>query len=139
MMTEKFTKLNHITIMSALIVMLSGGIYLNTLNAGYVWDDRAAIVNNDDIHSQTSIREIFNHDFWGQDIQLGDSHKSYRPVTVLSFRFNYLIFGLNNMGFHLGNIIIYMLCCLSYYRLLIKLTTLEGMIYVQQYCIMKCS
>ena len=28
------------------------------------------------------------HDFWGQNIDRDDSHKSYRPLTVLSFRLN---------------------------------------------------
>ena len=33
---------------------------------------------------------VWTHDFWGQDIRKPDSHKSYRPITTLSFRANYL-------------------------------------------------
>jgi hypothetical protein len=31
--------------------------------------------------------DVFLHDFWGDDIQSNVSHKSYRPLTVLTFRF----------------------------------------------------
>jgi hypothetical protein len=34
---------------------------------------------------------MWKNDFWGQDITKEDSHKSYRPLTVLTFRLNYLI------------------------------------------------
>ena len=32
------------------------------------------------------------------------SHKSYRPLTVLTFRLTHSIFGLNPIPFHIGNI-----------------------------------
>ena len=47
----------------------------HVLPVGYVWDDRAAIVNNADVHGTTSLLELLQHDFWGQDITLKDSHK----------------------------------------------------------------
>ena len=47
----------------------------HVLPVGYVWDDRAAIVSNADVHGTTSLLELLQHDFWGQDITLKDSHK----------------------------------------------------------------
>ncbi len=42
-----------------------------------------------------------------------DSHKSYRPITVLTFRWNALLSGLNPFAFHLTNAILHgLVCCL---------------------------
>ena len=35
------------------------------------------------------------------------SHKSYRPLTVLTFRLTHAIFGLNPVPFHIGNLILH--------------------------------
>ena len=51
-------------------------------------DDRAAIVSNDDVSGARSPIEAFRHDFWGERMDSNKSHKSYRPITVLSFRAN---------------------------------------------------
>lgn len=59
----------------------------------------------------------FHHDFWGQDIKLMDSHKSYRPVTTLTYRLNYIIHGLNAYGYHLLNVIIYAVTVLCVYQM----------------------
>lgn len=82
-------------------------LYANTLSGGYVWDDRAAIIGNKDVTQQRSLSELFVNDFWGQDILHNWSHKSYRPVTTLSFRANHAIHGLNAAGYHFTNVIIY--------------------------------
>lgn len=35
------------------------------------------------------------------------SHKSYRPVTVATFKLNNLIGGMEPWGFHIGNVVIH--------------------------------
>jgi hypothetical protein len=146
----------------ALLMLLSFGLFLfgitlysNTWNGGYVWDDRAAIVQNPDVHSSftpitnskqqlpvqqlsdddllveennnnnnqnilqsPSSFDLFFHDFWGQDITLEFSHKSYRPLTTLSYRLNFLLSGISPHGFHIGNILIYGLCCVLYHQMI---------------------
>ena len=66
-------------------------LYSNSIDTGYVWDDRAAIVDNLDVHGTTPLSTLFTNDFWGQDMQLWDSHKSYRPFTVLTYRMNHTL------------------------------------------------
>ena len=61
--------------------------YVNSLQGEFVHDDIPAIVNNADVRGDTDIREIFTHDFWGKSISDNTSHKSYRPLTVLTFRY----------------------------------------------------
>lgn len=58
----------------------------NTHRNGFVWDDRAAIVANKDVSGERPLLELFERDFWGMRLRAAASHKSYRPLTVLSFR-----------------------------------------------------
>ena len=53
------------------------------------------------------LSSLFMNDFWGIPLQSNESHKSYRPVTVLTFRWNYLIGGLNPIGYHVINILLH--------------------------------
>lgn len=45
------------------------------------------------------------------------SHKSYRPLCVLTFRWNYLLHQLEPMGYHLVNMLLHSVVCLMYFRL----------------------
>ncbi|XP_067950697.1 protein O-mannosyl-transferase Tmtc3-like [Watersipora subatra] len=46
-----------------------------------------------------------------------NSHKSYRPLTVLTFRFNYWLAGLEPQGYHLFNVILHSLVTVQFYLL----------------------
>ena len=94
----------HTTYIPLLLTFL---IYLPTLQNGIVWDDRAALLNNKDSLGERPIRDTFRHDFWGQEIGRDDSHKSYRPISVLSYRLNHYFHGVHPAGYHLLNIIIH--------------------------------
>lgn len=61
--------------------------YFNSLFGSFVFDDVEAIVKNKDVSPNTPIVDVFKNDFWGMDISLNTSHKSYRPITILSYRF----------------------------------------------------
>ncbi|XP_053958768.1 protein O-mannosyl-transferase TMTC2 [Anastrepha ludens] len=78
-------------------------LYLNTLNAGFVYDDRRAIITNTDVSGHTPWQSVFQHDYWGTPLTDSGSHGSYRPLCVLSFRFNFLLGGYTPWGFHLIN------------------------------------
>ena len=60
--------------------------YYPSLHGDLVHDDVMAITRNPDLRPETPLSEIWTHDFWGTPIHLNHSHKSYRPLTVLSFR-----------------------------------------------------
>lgn len=42
--------------------------------------------DNQDIHGEASLYTIFTNDYWGRPMDNPSSHKSWRPLTVLSFR-----------------------------------------------------
>lgn len=68
------------------ITILSLFCYLNTLNGQFVFDDVEAVVKNKDVLASEPVTNLLKNDFWGTSILKNHSHKSYRPITVLSFR-----------------------------------------------------
>jgi hypothetical protein len=69
-----------------LLVIISCLVYANSLHGDFVHDDISAIVTNQDALGSSSIASVFCNDFWGMNIRDRRSHKSYRPVTILTFR-----------------------------------------------------
>ena len=54
------------------------------------------------------------------------SHKSYRPVTVFTFRLNYLLHELRPLGFHLTNVFLHAGVTLVYHHLAASLVSPLG-------------
>lgn len=100
----------------AVIAAASTLIYLNSLDGGFVFDDHRAILTNDDLDTdKTAAWELFLHDFWGGTMWRKESHKSYRPLTVLTFRyFNHFFSGLDPYSYHLVNILLHSLTCVLF-------------------------
>ncbi|KAH7970511.1 hypothetical protein HPB49_008647 [Dermacentor silvarum] len=66
--------------------------YMSSLDGDFVHDDMVAVVGNPDVtgenrrHALSSSSSLWMSDFWGRPMADPRSHKSYRPLTVLSFR-----------------------------------------------------
>uniref|UniRef100_A0A667ZVZ8 dolichyl-phosphate-mannose--protein mannosyltransferase n=1 Tax=Myripristis murdjan TaxID=586833 RepID=A0A667ZVZ8_9TELE len=89
----------------ALVALLC---FINSYDGEFVFDDSEAIVNNKDLKPATPLGNLWSNDFWGSNLSSNSSHKSYRPLTVLTFRLNYLLAGgLHPVGFHVWNIILH--------------------------------
>ena len=100
-----------------LCAVLGVVVYLNSLDCGLCFDDEAALKDNQDLRPNTSWSNLLRHDFWGTNISDKDSHKSYRPLCVASFRLNYLLHGLDPMGYHLVNVVLHAVVCYLYVQL----------------------
>ncbi|KAM3966715.1 LOW QUALITY PROTEIN: protein O-mannosyl-transferase Tmtc4 [Aphomia sociella] len=94
------------------IVCLSILPFVFSLHGDFVFDDSEAILKNKDISSE-SWSDPFYNDFWGTNIKSNSSHKSYRPLTVLSFRIQYYLNGqeLSAVQFKIVNLICHTICC----------------------------
>jgi hypothetical protein len=71
-----------------------------------------AILSNDDVLPQTPLLDLLRRDFWGTPLAHSGSHGSYRPLAVLSFRFNVLLAGGRvghgaARGFHVFNTLLH--------------------------------
>jgi hypothetical protein len=89
----------------ASVVALCCVSYGNTAQNAFSFDDNFAIVKNSDVTQGCgSLWELATHDFWGRDIRDPLSHKSWRPLTTLSFRLNYMASGLEVAPYHAVNL-----------------------------------
>ncbi|XP_063303821.1 protein O-mannosyl-transferase TMTC1 [Pelobates fuscus] len=84
--------------------LLAALCFAQSLTGEFVHDDVWAILNNPDSRGDTPLRSLFINDFWGKAISDNTSHKSYRPLCVLSFRINVLLGGLDPFFFHAVNV-----------------------------------
>ncbi|XP_049768034.1 protein O-mannosyl-transferase TMTC2-like [Schistocerca cancellata] len=103
--------------------LLAAAAYYNTLDAGFVYDDRRAILGNPDVTgNETSLWRLATSDFWGTPLRLAGSHGSWRPLAVLSFRANHLLGG----GWHAANAALHALCAALLVRVARRLRAAPG-------------
>lgn len=88
-----------------LVACVSLLCFARSYDGDFVFDDSEAIVNNKDLRAETPLTDLWHHDFWGSRLSSNTSHKSYRPLTVLTFRINYFLSGgFHPTSFHVVNI-----------------------------------
>jgi hypothetical protein len=94
----------------ALISLACGGLgvalFWSSTRCGFCLDDHLAIEDNADVSSALG-GAAFWHDFWGRDMNAENSHKSWRPLTIISFQLNYLAGGLEPWGYHAANAVLH--------------------------------
>ena len=79
-------------------------------NNGFFMDDQM-IARNSNVFGDLDWWRLFRTDYWGLDMFAGTwTHKSFRPLTVLTFRWNFLLHGFESSGFHVTNLILHFLC-----------------------------
>lgn len=79
-----------IGVASVVVFLVGVACFVNSYDADFAFDDSEAIMNNKDINPDViNISEVFLHDFWGSRLNSSQSHKSYRPLTVITFRYRF--------------------------------------------------
>ena len=89
-------------------------IFCNTLDLEFSFDDKKAIKNNQDLLPNVSWLNLLQNDFCGTPISDEKSHKSYRPLTVATFRLNYNAAQVQPLGYHLVNVLLHSAVCYLY-------------------------
>ena len=84
-------------------------VFLNSLHGELIFDDVHAVERNQDVLGGNALSQLFVNDFWGEPMASNHSHKSYRPITVLTFRGNHNVHGLDPMGYHMVNVVLHAL------------------------------
>jgi tetratricopeptide (TPR) repeat protein len=98
-----------------LLTLVVGGLYLNSLGNDFTnWDD-AMIYANPQIRSLgwENIQRIFAY----------VKGSTYQPVRVLSYALDYHFWELNPVGYHITNILFYILTCVMVFFTLRHLST----------------
>jgi len=102
------------------VAILAFGLFANTIPGGFVWDDRALIVESARVHQlgPDELADIFSTHFWdGSDAAGG----LYRPLVRLSYHFEYRLFGHNASGYHASNALAHAITCVLIFALVVTL------------------
>jgi tetratricopeptide (TPR) repeat protein len=99
----------------SLIILISLAIYANSFFNPFLWDDISLIVQNPLIKNISGISKIFSTDLFHFSYEKGNY---YRPLQTLSYMFDYSIWRLRPLGYHLTNVILHALAAYLIYLLL---------------------
>ncbi len=95
--------------------------YSNSFDAGFAKDNRFIILMDSRVHQASSenIDLIFHHTYWWPQVETG----LYRPVTTLSYLFNYSVLGDEDRpdGYHWINFLLHFFNVLLVYALCSRL------------------
>jgi len=104
-------------ILYIILAVISFGIYANSLDNDFVFDDESVIVGYAPLQDLSSIPKFFTAEEGFHKV-IG---RYYRPVVSTTYALDYAIWGLKPYGFHLTNIIIHTIATLLLLLILIKL------------------
>lgn len=110
-MTIKKEKLVFLAICFILVFL----IYSQSLFGDFVFDDRSIVEHQTLLENPNNLYKIISLPYWTEEAGL------YRPITLLSYAFNYSFFGFKPWHFHLVNLILYALTGYLLFLLLKKL------------------
>ena len=93
--------------------VLAAVVYVNSLGNGFVFDDLHAVAGNPDVRAPGL--QLLQHDFWGMPMASADSHKSFRPLCVLSFALDWQLWRGAAVGFHATNVVLHAIAAVLVY------------------------
>src|SRR3990167_6045963 len=104
-------------ILPLIIILIPILLYLNTLPNIFVYDDAYVITENYFIKSLGNLPKLFTKDYLPFSGEL-----SYRPIVTLTYFFDYAIWGLNPLGYHLTNVILHTVNVFLFYVFIKSIT-----------------
>lgn len=114
MLTQRST----LTCYRVIIVVSAFLLYVSTLAFDFTYDDAAHVIYNPLVTAPDASVSSFSQIFW----EPTPPGNLYRPLTTLSYRIDFLVWGLYPpLGFHLCNVLLYTLTCLLLFELLLPL------------------
>jgi tetratricopeptide (TPR) repeat protein len=97
-----------------LLILVAGGLYLNSLGNLFTnWDDSM-------IYANPQIKRLD----WGNILEVFTLREgaTYQPIRVVSYAIDYHFWKLNPLGYHITNIFFYILTCIMVYFTLFHLS-----------------
>jgi protein O-mannosyl-transferase len=85
------------------------------LRGEFVYDDAGSVKRNVVVTGMVPLSDLFKRDYWGTPMKDATSHKSFRPVTTLSFWINWKLSERwqtahtkwHTFGFHVANVVLH--------------------------------
>lgn len=108
---------NRPVVYSIIIAAIAMVTYLNTVDGDFVYDDIPIIKENLLIRELANIPTFFKMNYWGGNREFRDK-KLYRPFTILTYALNYAVHNYWSPGYHLVNIVLHAIVCVTLYNLI---------------------
>ena len=107
----------------AIIAVLGILVHLPTFTGDFILDDKALIENNEYLKHPHSLRSYFmQEDGIVDKEETGQYHSAYyRPLLNLTYRLDYILWGMKAPGFRAVNLGLHLICCFLLFRLLVLL------------------
>jgi len=108
-MTPRF----RLWLAAASLTIIALLVWRNSIESGFVFDNKTLVLEDHRVHKVTpeNLADIFHHTYWWP----ADESGLYRPITTLSFLFNYALLGNAdrpagyhwiNLLLHIGNVLL---------------------------------
>ena len=96
----------------AIIIILGAGVYFNSINGEFVYDDKGLVRDNVYITNPAYIPKAFT-----ENIFSGSGVKSsfYRPLQMFSYTMDHIFWKKESRGYHVTNIALHILVALALY------------------------
>jgi len=94
-----------------LILLVSCGVYLNSLGNRFVFDDHSIVDQNPLIRDLRNAGRFFGSSYWPES-EGGAKKGLYRPLAMFSYALDYAVWKLNPFGYHLFNTLVHSLNCI---------------------------
>ena len=108
-----------------LLIIISFGVYTNSLFNEFVFDDDSVVLGDPAITSVSNIPKFFTAELGFHKV-IG---RYYRPVVSASYTLDHAIWGFKPFGFHLTNVLIHVINVLLLFVLLKKILWYTGFKY----------
>lgn len=77
------------------------------LHGKFVYDDAGSVARNVVVSGKVPWTDVWKRDYWGTSMAEPASHKSFRPITTISFKLNYLYAGEDTYTYHVINVLLH--------------------------------
>ena len=96
-----------------------------TIDGGFVFDDRAALLENPIVQGRVGVLDAFSRSVWGEPIARGGI-SSYRPLSPLLWRAVWALFDGRPLAYRVLSLVLHTLAVALFWRLGRALGTPEG-------------
>ncbi len=112
------TRRDGATLLAVLLIAATLSTYLQVISFPFlVLDDNQQIVQNEAVHHWSALPSYFTHDVWESG---SAGARYYRPFLHVWLLVNYKLFGLHPMPWHAALLLLYALCVILFWRLLLS-------------------
>jgi len=102
------------TIRGAIVIAVLGVIiYANSLGGEFQWDDGPLIVENELAKDPSNTPSLFTKE--NVRTASGKTYHFYRPLQIITYIFDYSVWGESPRGYHITNMILHILAALAVY------------------------